>query len=414
MKDPPIGEKKSHSLIKTVAKTCNMKYRETKPGFTTEQALKQLGYHLDMDTALGKGAFGMVLLCRRIENRRENRISFSRLGTKPSKPLKMFTSRNSTLKNENSRNLPTNETIFACKIIDGTNRTERRVRDLDNELNALRNTVHPFIIRYFDDFIIDTKFYIIMEYAESGNLKHYMGKYGRLDEKRARRWFRQILSALEYLHTRVPGIAHRDLKGENVLLKREWFEGKVRRVCKLSDFGLSAVSFTVEEGPIYASTACGTRPYMAPEVLGEKARKKKPYDSTKADIWALGVILFQMITNQYPFNFEDLGTMIQLQKEHQLNFSKAPKASEEVKDLLHQILDPDPSSRLTIIGIKSHPWLADQSQSDSFDSKSSSSSSGKARTSNSSKRFDSSKEFEGKNVIKNNVTNEDIVRKRKS
>lgn len=252
-----------------------------------------------------------------------------------------------------------------------------------------------------------------MEYAESGDLKHYMGKYGRVNEKRARRWFRQILSALDYLHTRLPGIVHRDLKGENVLLKREWFEGNVRRVCNLSDFGLSALSFTVDDGPICASTACGTRPYMAPEVLDETARKRNPYDPTKADIWALGVILFQMITNQYPLNFQNLGTMIELQKIHQLNFSKAPKASEEVKDLLHQILDPDPSSRLTITGIKSHPWLPDQSQSDSFDSKSSYSS-GKTRTSNSSKRFDSSKKLERENVIKNNVTNEDVVRKRKS
>ena len=212
-----------------------------------------------------------------------------------------------------------------------------------------------------------------MEYAEGKDLKHYMGKYKKINEKKARRWFKQILSAIKYIHA--AGIAHRDLKGENVLLKREWFEGKMRRVCKLSDFGLSAVSFTTEQGPILVSTACGTRPYMAPEILNERVRHQKPYDPMKADIWALGVILFQMITNQYPFNFEDLSTMITLQMRHHLIFSKAPEASPDVKDLIHQILNPYPSARLTILGIESHPWLTSQEHSFMDNSTDSSSSS---------------------------------------
>ena len=349
-------QNKSHSLIKSVAKAFNIKYNETKPGFSTENALKQFGYLLDMNHELGRGAFGLVVVCKRI---------------KPSMMKSLITTKLNLTKQ--TRNKSNEDDIYACKIIDADNKTEKRVKDLNNELRTLRQSSHPFIIKYYDDFIIDTKFYIIMEYAEGKDLKHYMGKYKKINEKKARRWFKQILSAIKYIHA--AGIAHRDLKGENILLKRELFEGKMRRVCKLSDFGLSAVSFTTEQGPILVSTACGTRPYMAPEILNERVRHQKPYDPMKADIWALGVILFQMITNQYPFNFEDLSTMITLQMRHYLIFSKAPEASSDVKDLIHQILNPYPSARLTILGIESHPWLTSQEHSSMDNSTDSSSSS---------------------------------------
>lgn len=350
-KKSPKPQNKSHSLIKNVALTTKIKYKETNPMCTTDQALRGLGYYLDIEDELGKGAFGVVVPCWRLD------ASQKKL---PNDKLNLILKRSIS-----------DREIFACKIIDAANRTEKRVRDLNNELSALQKTSHPFIIKYYDAFIIDTKFYIIMEYAHNGHLKHYMGKYRKVEERKARRWFKQMLSAIKHLHGL--GIAHRDLKGENVLLARQMFEGKMRRVCKLSDFGLSAVSFTTEEGPILVSTACGTRPYMAPEILDEKVRKEKPYDPMKADIWSIGVILFQMITNKYPFNFENLQTMVDLQKRHNLDFSCAPEASADVKDLIHQILNPDPSARLTIIGIETHPWLASSLSLDNLNDSSSSS-----------------------------------------
>ncbi|KAF5949786.1 hypothetical protein HYC85_011779 [Camellia sinensis] len=136
-----------------------------------------------------------------------------------------------------------------------------------------------------------TKIYIVLEYVGGGKLFDKIAKLGRLKEDEARRYFQQLINAVDYCHSR--GVYHRDLKPENLLL--DSFGG-----LKVSDFGLSAFSPAsvgkyYEDGLLH--TACGTPNYVAPEVFTDKG-----YDGTAADICSCGVILFVLVAGYLPFD----------------------------------------------------------------------------------------------------------------
>ncbi|CAL5391583.1 unnamed protein product [Camellia sinensis] len=118
-----------------------------------------------------------------------------------------------------------------------------------------------------------TKIYIVLEYVGEGELFDKIAKLGRLKEDESRRYFQQLINAVDYCHSR--GMYHRDLKPENLLLDSFG-------VLKVSDFGLSAFSQQVQEDVLF-HTARGTPNYVAPEVLTAKG-----YDGTAADVWSCG------------------------------------------------------------------------------------------------------------------------------
>ncbi|VDP32560.1 unnamed protein product [Soboliphyme baturini] len=119
--------------------------------------------------------------------------------------------------------------------------------------------------------------YLILEHVSGGELFDYLVRKGRLPPKEARRFFRQILSALDYCHAH--NICHRDLKPENLLLDD-------RSNIKIADFGMASLQV---EGALL-ETSCGSPHYACPEVIkGEK------YDGKKADVWSCGVILYALL-----------------------------------------------------------------------------------------------------------------------
>ncbi|RZC71360.1 hypothetical protein C5167_034537, partial [Papaver somniferum] len=109
---------------------------------------------------------------------------------------------------------------------------------------------------------------------------------GRLKEDEARKYFQQLINAVDYCRSR--GVFHRDLKPENLLLDAS---GGL----KVSDFGLSALPQQVREDGLLHTT-CGTPNYVAPEVVNSKG-----YDGAKADLWSCGVILFVLMAGYLPF-----------------------------------------------------------------------------------------------------------------
>lgn len=122
-----------------------------------------------------------------------------------------------------------------------------------------------------------------MEYANGGELFDYIDKRKRLTEQEACKFFRQIISGIEYLHKL--GISHRDLKPENILLDHY-------KDIKIVDFGLSKI-FSRSE---LLNTPCGSPCYAAPEmVAGLK------YSGSSVDIWSCGIILYVMIVGYLPF-----------------------------------------------------------------------------------------------------------------
>jgi len=145
------------------------------------------------------------------------------------------------------------------------------------------------------------------------------------------------------------GVAHRDLKPENLLLSEDF-------VLKLADFGFSSMASAAEK----MFTECGTPGYMAPEVFGGKSFAG--YDGFAADIWACGVILFIMLAGFPPFQkpamsdwwFNKLST-----NKHALFWqahSRSAYFSEQTKDFINKILNPDPAKRMSIAEMKRHPW----------------------------------------------------------
>lgn len=147
---------------------------------------------------------------------------------------------------------------------------------VQREIAIMRLVDHPNILKLIDVLESGRHLYIILEYAEQGELFDYLVSNRFLAEDVAIEFFRQIVIALEYLHKR--GICHRDLKPENILLD------SCARI-KIADFGFARwVKSSLTE------TSCGSPHYAAPEII-----RGQPYDGKIADIWSLGVILYALL-----------------------------------------------------------------------------------------------------------------------
>ncbi|KAF8379798.1 hypothetical protein HHK36_029247 [Tetracentron sinense] len=187
-----------------------------------------------------------------------------------------------------------------------------------------------------------TKIYIVLEFVDGGELFDKIVNHGRLQEDEARRYFQQLINAVDYCHSR--GVYHRDLKPENLLLDSYG-------VLKISDFGLSAFSQQVREDGLL-HTACGTPNYVAPEVLNDKG-----YDGTTADIWSCGVILFVLMAGFLPFDESNLMALYRKACIYKADFTCPSWFSSSAKKLIKRILDPNPLTRITIAEILENEWF---------------------------------------------------------
>ena len=178
--------------------------------------------------------------------------------------------------------------------------------------------------------------YLIMEYCSGGELFQHIVKNRRLKEDEAAKMYQQIISGVEYIHKL--GIVHRDLKPENLLLDHN-------NSIKIVDFGLSNLYKHGER----LKTACGSPCYAAPEMI-----KGERYLGLGADIWSSGVILYAMVCGYLPF--EDQNTKKLYQKILNADYKLPSFLSDEAKDLITRILNPDPTKRFSIEDIRDHPW----------------------------------------------------------
>ena len=206
------------------------------------------------------------------------------------------------------------------------------------EINIHKKLFHPYICKMYCVIENPDYIFIVTEYCGGGEILKTMEEQDApFEEKMACKIFTQVLSAVEYLHNNY--ICHRDIKLENMLFD-EYGDAK------LTDFGLSK-SF---EGDILFEKAIGSPMYSAPEVFSSK-----PFKGKNADLWSMGVCLYVMVCGAFPFPGEELDDFLNnlLYK----SFEVPDSVSSEFKDLIYQILEKDPSKRLTIEQIKSHKWL---------------------------------------------------------
>ncbi|OMO65405.1 hypothetical protein COLO4_31270 [Corchorus olitorius] len=238
-----------------------------------------------------------------------------------------------------ARNVKTGDSV-AIKVIDKEKILKGGlIAHIKREIAILRRVRHPNIVQLFEVMATKTKIYFVMEYVRGGELFNKVAK-GRLKEDVARKYFQQLISAVNFCHAR--GVYHRDLKPENLLLDEN---GNL----KVSDFGLSAVSDQIRQDGLF-HTFCGTPAYVAPEVLARKG-----YDAAKVDIWSCGVILFVLMAGYLPFH--DQNVMAMYKKIYKGEFRCPRWFSPELIRLLTKLLDTNPDSRMTIPEIMENRWF---------------------------------------------------------
>src|SRR2546422_1701349 len=159
------------------------------------------------------------------------------------------------------------------------------VERFQREAKAISELVHPHMVRVYDSGRDGTVHYIAMEYVEGANLKEYIRREGRLSPDRAVQIAAQVCEALDFAHSH--GIVHRDIKPQNILLTAD---GQV----KVTDFGIARAlsSATITQ----TGTVLGSVQYLSPE------QARGTTVGRSADLYALGVVLYEMVTGQLPFD----------------------------------------------------------------------------------------------------------------
>lgn len=234
----------------------------------------------------------------------------------------------------------------AVKVMD-LDKCEKLVREefLPRELAALIQMKHPNAIEIYDIFKARNKIYIFMEFAPNGTILDYLKKKGALEEPFAAVWFRQTSEALNYMHTEVK-MAHRDIKIENILLG-------YNNVAKLTDFGFAKKIETDSNGrPVMSKTFCGTEPYYSPQIV-----LKKDYDPLADDVWAMGVVLFMMVTYRFPFKWTKKDEFYKQQVSRNYKFPDSFRPSREIKELLWFMFEPTEKKRWTMRQVLDSRWV---------------------------------------------------------
>lgn len=238
-----------------------------------------------------------------------------------------------------ARSIGTNQSV-AIKVIDKEKIMKVALIDqIKREISIMRLVRHPNIIHLYEVMATKTKIYFVVEYAKGGELFNKVSK-GKLKEDVARRYFQQLINAVDFCHSR--GVYHRDIKPENLLLDEN-------DNLKVSDFGLSALTESKRQDGLLHTT-CGTPAYVAPEVINRKG-----YDGAKADIWSCGVVLYVLLAGYLPFH--DSNLMEMYRKIGKAEYRCPNWFPPEVRRLLSKMLDPNPNTRASMAKIRESSWF---------------------------------------------------------
>jgi serine/threonine-protein kinase len=196
------------------------------------------------------------------------------------------------------------------------------------EVRVARQVSHPNVCRVYDIGEAEGLPFISMEYVDGEDLSTLLLRIGRLPAERAVEIARRICAGLAAAHAK--GVIHRDLKPQNIMMNR-------RGEIMIMDFGLAAIAGQLSG----AEARSGTPAYMAPEQL------KGTEVTAKSDIYALGLVLFELFTGKRPFEAESIQQLIERQEATHLPsmMSIAAEIDPVVEKVIRRCLDPDPSKR---------------------------------------------------------------------
>uniref|UniRef100_A0A3B1JTD6 Protein kinase C n=1 Tax=Astyanax mexicanus TaxID=7994 RepID=A0A3B1JTD6_ASTMX len=256
---------------------------------TDKEPGRSLGMeHFTFLQVLGKGSFGKVMLAR----------------------------------------LNNSDQVFAIKVL----KKDIILQDDDVECTMTEKRVlslagsHPYLTQLYCCFQNPERLFFVMEFVNGGDLMFHIQKSRKFEENRARFYTAEISSALIFLHSK--GIIYRDLKLDNVLLDKDGH-------CKLADFGMCKEGMC--EGAV-TGTFCGTPDYIAPEILQEMLY------GPSVDWWALGVLLYEMLSGHAPFEAENEDDLFECILNEEIIY--ASWLSANAVDILKAFLTKNPSRRL--------------------------------------------------------------------
>jgi serine/threonine protein kinase len=240
--------------------------------------------------------------------------------------------------------------IVSLKIFNHKNKNKQ----IENEINILRNLKHINIINYIHNFEYNKKRYIITEYADCGELFYLIGISDNFTENECKNYISGIIDGLKYMHDNK--IIHRDIKLENIVVKNEIdIESRLLyKVPKLCDFG-----FSIKQETEKITGVLGTPQYIAPEIITNDS-----YDGYKSDVFSLGCLLYILRFGSYPFlhrpNFYNQylsDKIIELFKipipEYPLSISISPK----LKSLIDNMIIIDPEKRYSLQNVIENEWF---------------------------------------------------------
>ena len=222
----------------------------------------------------------------------------------------------------------------AYKNKKGKDRTERTLR----EIKVLKRLKHPNIIKIKGSFEDTETIYLVLEYIEGRDCAKFFKGREPITKEQIKKIIRQLVQALTHCHEK--GIIHRDVKLQNILVDDDFN-------IKLTDFGLCAIK---ENKFDMLESTLGTVHYTAPEML-----EGIGYNES-VDVWAIGIILFMLLTKKYPYDGVSRQDIFDDIREKTIHYSKLGLERKEIK-LLKALLQKDPEERIEVEEILSVPFF---------------------------------------------------------
>ena len=222
--------------------------------------------------------------------------------------------------------------IVAIKKIKNKNINEKYI---EREINIISKLDHPNIIKMYEVISNKKYHYLVLEYCNMGDLSTYLEK-NLLNEFSSKKIFIQLVEGLKYLYKNQ--IMHRDLKPQNILLKNDI-------EVKISDFGFANFYNNLDQ------TICGSPYYMAPEILTHKKY------TNKADLWSLGIILYQMLVGKLPYQSGSINELLNEINSKQISLPPNINITLECNNLLNSLLEIDYNYRIDWNELFKHEWI---------------------------------------------------------
>ena len=230
--------------------------------------------------------------------------------------------------------------VVALKVLFKKQLANAKVdHQLRRETEIQSHLRHPNILKLYAYFYDDTRIYLVLEYAEKGELYKILQAEGHFSEEKTARYIKALASALAYCHKM--DVIHRDIKPENLLI------GKGGEV-KVADFGWAVQNKNDER----RTTLCGTLDYLPPEMV-----QGRTHDHT-TDVWSLGVLMYEFLVGKPPFLADQYGETYRRISKEEVKFPVGgPHIGDEAQDLCRRLLAKNPAKRIKMNELPYHPFI---------------------------------------------------------